>query len=577
MSASLSYSPVRPGLATTTTLRRPRGITALRSRGPALLAALTVLTVLTVAGAASAQMPYATQSSGYYGAHLGRVAGVGDIDKDGYLDFVMGAPKAAAAASNGGAAWIISGRTLQILVTKLGTGKDDYLGDGIDGVGDVNKDGWPDWVCGAWGSDVTAEDAGMAQVWSGKTGALLHTFHGSAAHDHFGGIVAGVGDVNKDGYADVAAAAVLGENAANVTTGWVRVYSGATGAVLHTFYGATDHELYGYGLDGAGDVNGDGWPDIVIGAPSDDTGGSGAGRLEVRSGKDGALLLSKLGTASQHLGHSVAGGGDVNGDGLMDVVAGRPGDQGGMGSIQVFLGPAGATGPAFSGTSNIDRFGSSVALVGDADHDGRADILAGAPQSAGQPGYARLYSGATGLLLWSTIQGTEGGAQFGNAVAALGDLDGDGWLEVGIAAPDADVGDPGSNSGTISILRVAVAQPHVGSSGPGNALLQIYGEPLAAGGTADLRLSGAAPQRPAYLLASLGLANVPFKGGTLVPQPAGAAVFALATDALGKLTLPGIPGGGYGFLDVYVQCVISDPMQTQGWALSNGVRAEFLP
>ncbi|MCH7879867.1 MAG: FG-GAP repeat protein, partial [candidate division Zixibacteria bacterium] len=165
----------------------------------------------------------------------------------------------------------------------------DVFGISVSGAGDVNNDGFADLIVGALPNDAGGSNAGRAYVYSGQTGALLHTFTGEAAGDWFGHSVSGAGDVNNDGFADLIVGGP-GNNAGGGNAGRAYVYSGQTGALLHTFTGEAAVDFFGFSVSGAGDVNNDGFADLIVGAYRNDAGGSDAGRAYVYSGQTGALL-----------------------------------------------------------------------------------------------------------------------------------------------------------------------------------------------------------------------------------------------------------------------------------------------
>lgn len=261
-----------------------------------------------------------------------------------------------------------------------------------------------------------------------------YTFNGLAAGDWLGYAVAGPGDVNGNGHADIAAGAF----AAAASTGAVIVFDGADGAFLYAVSGQTQGDAFGRALAGAGDVDGDGRPDLVVGAPGADVAGTNAGRIRILRGTDGLVLRTlEGGAAFDAFGSAVAGAGDVNGDGRADVVVGAPGANGNTGYAKVYSGLGGGLLYTFTGTNPGDRMGAGVAGVGDLDGDGRSDVAVGAPGSgAGAAGGGRVlvYSGADGSILLD-LKGTDAYAALGSAVAAAGDVDGDGLPDLVVGAP----------------------------------------------------------------------------------------------------------------------------------------------
>ena len=271
-------------------------------------------------------------------------------------------------------------------------------------------------------------------------GQALFVFDGPQAGARLGWSVAGPGDVDGDGVADLAAGAPF-DPVGSVQVGSVRVWSGASGALLHALPGdgALDH--FGWSLAPAGDVDGDGRADLVVGAPDSAQGAPGGGLVRIVSGKDGAILFQILGSAAgEHLGNAVAGGADLDLDGTADVAAAAwlaSPSGAASGRVEVRSPKSGALLLALAGSAAGDRLGAALALVGDCDGDGFGDLAAGADQGGGTGGgYARVVSGAGGALLWNA-SGTSPGDRFGAALAAIGDVDLDGFPDVAIGAPRA--------------------------------------------------------------------------------------------------------------------------------------------
>ena len=312
----------------------------------------------------------------------------------------------------------------------------------VDGAGDVDGDGHDDVIAGIPGFDDPVVNIGAARVFSGKDGSILHEFVGGASGDQFGSSVSGAGDVDNDGFADV----IAGTPLVNGQAGRARVHSGKTGALLHTFDGGF-FARFGFSVSEAGDVDGDGHDDVVVGAPNSGVSFVGAGSVFVHSGKTGAVLHAFDGLWFNHnLGHSVSGAGDVDNDGRADVIGGAPFADGPMdqdpnaGMAIVWSGATGGLLHVLHGADDADRFGSSVSSAGDVDGDGHDDIVGGAPLGDlnGAPassGYARVYSGATGALLHSFVGGSAG-ARLGDQVAGLGDVDGDGRGDILVTGPN---------------------------------------------------------------------------------------------------------------------------------------------
>jgi hypothetical protein len=194
-----------------------------------------------------------------------------------------------------------------------GQSKWDRYGYSVAGVGDVDADGFDDFIVGTvWGTKVF--------VYSGRDGHAIHIFK-EKKEDWFGSSVDGAGDVNKDGHADLIVGTPYGNDNPPFENnlGGVWVYSGATGSELFSFAGDSGDDQLGYSVSGAGDVNGDGCDDIIVGAIYDGKGG----RAWVVSGKDGSVLYKTKATAAgDRMAASVSGAGDVDGDGFADVLVG---------------------------------------------------------------------------------------------------------------------------------------------------------------------------------------------------------------------------------------------------------------
>lgn len=201
--------------------------------------------------------------------------------------------------------------------------------------------------------------------------------------------------------------------------------------VIHEWRGETG-EAFGWEARAIGDVDGDGVQDAVVSAPANSPPGDNTGRVDVYSGRGGELLWQARGESGDQLGVGVEAAHDVDGDGIPDVVAGAPG----RGAAYVYSGPDGRVIHTFQAPEGAGRFGSKVAGVGDVDGDGHGDLLVGAPGTGSDPndpGKAYLYSGRDGSRLLE-LTGDKAGDGFGTSVA--GGRQGDRfWLVVG--APNA--------------------------------------------------------------------------------------------------------------------------------------------
>jgi hypothetical protein len=371
------------------------------------------------------------------------VSGAGDVNNDGYDDLILGASGNDAGGDLAGRAYVYCGQTGALLWTFTGEAADDNFGNSVSGAGDVNNDGYDDLIVGAPYNDAGGDNAGRAYVYSGQTGALLWIFTGGAAIDNFGYSVSGAGDVNNDGYDDLIVGAYRND-AGGENAGRAYVYSGQTGALLWIFTGGAAGDHFGYSVSGAGDADNDGYDDLIVGAPDNDAGGDDAGRAYVYSGQTGGLLWTFTGqAANDYLGRSVSGAGDVNNDGHDDLIVGAPIAGGGaVGRAYVYSGQTGALLWTFTAEAADDGFGNSVSGAGDVNNDGYDDLIVGAHRNnAGgtYAGQAYVYSGHTGGLL-CTFTGEVPMDEFGISVSGAGDVNNDGYDDLIVGAFLNDAG-----------------------------------------------------------------------------------------------------------------------------------------
>ena len=380
------------------------------------------------------------------------------------------------------------------------------VGSALAGVGDVNGDRITDVLVGAPGSN-------HVYLTSGAGGAVFQAVPAPSAGRTFGASVAATGDVDRDGTGDFAVGApsdrALVPGAAG---GRVFLFSGASGALLRELAPATgDAPEFGRSVSGPGDLSADGVPDVVVGSP----GGQGGGSVFAFSGANGVPLWSRP-EPSTSFGQLVAPSADVSGDGVADVLvsgaavapAPQPAAGAGLvtdllvGVLNGVLSPvvpervhvlSGATGAVVRALSDPaphadDGFGGAVAAVGDQDGDGFVDHLVG-ERGANQ---LHLYSGDDGVLIRSIP--TPATAQPAGALALAGvdDADGDGredvWVGVGPARSAYLV------NGTGAVLATTAAPSPAGTFGatvaPFGAMAGdprtgvLVGDPTEAGGGA---------------------------------------------------------------------------------------------
>ncbi len=420
----------------------------------------------------------------------GSVAGVGDIDGDGYDDFATGADETL--GTSRGSVYVYYGGPdgLDAATEQQFTASDgedyDAFGSALAAVGDVDGDGHADLAVGAFGEDGGGKDRGAVYVYLGGPGGfdtateLKLTASDAENYDLFGFSLSGAGDLDGDGYDDLVVGA-FGEDEHGDDTGAVYVFYGsatgldATSEQKITASDPGDDAQFGDAVAGAGDLDGDGFDEIVVGAPGDDDNGSFAGAVYVFYGSDSGIdasseqkLLSTGGESWDTFGDAVSGAGDLNGDGLADLAVGSrydsdPVNGAGAGSVTLFYGSASGLDAGSeqhlvaSDGSEADYFGHAVASAGDVDGDGFGDLITGASRDDDgglDSGAAYLYFGSaagldpdTEVRFGASTPGEED--NFGEFVTGVGDLDGDGFSDIAIGADEDD--DNGESSGSVTL------------------------------------------------------------------------------------------------------------------------------
>jgi hypothetical protein len=305
---------------------------------------------------------------GQSGDRLGLgIEAAGDTNRDGIPDVIASAP-------GGGYAKILSGSDGKALVTLKAEDKTDAYGRHVAGVGDVDRDGFDDVIIGAPNNDAGGDGAGRAYVYSGKDGRTLLTLTGERAQDAFGSAVAGSSD------AKTTLLLVGAPGAGAARRGRTYVYAGLSTAPKFVIDAdETGAALGAMFLSVPGDVNGDGAPDVYASDFSNSAKGPSTGRIVVHSGKDGARLLTLTGeTAGDSFGTSPAVAGDVNGDGHADLVVGAWQYAGGAtsgGRVYLYSGKDGTLLKTYTCRIPFDTLGFDAVDIGDIDADGEIDLL----------------------------------------------------------------------------------------------------------------------------------------------------------------------------------------------------------
>lgn len=367
------------------------------------------------------------------------LAAAGDVDLDGVGDLLVGTGDPRVVLRSGA-----THATLLSIDAPAGAG---FFGRAVAAGGDLDGDGVPDLLVG--GPQGGPGSEGRVHAYSGADGALLFELEGGAANDSFGFDVDAVGDVDLDGVPDVLVGAWRADPGGNAS-GEATLFAGADGAVLRSHPGQLADARTGFQVDAAGDVDGDGLPDYLVAASN----WSGRGRVDLFGGADGVALLGWIGDApGDNFGFRIDGGADVDGDGVPDVLIGaNENDKGGTnaGLARVYSGGDAAPLLEFVGDAPGDELGW-VAFAGDVDGDARADLLLGAQyaDAAGSDaGQVWLASGGTGAIA-RRIDGQAPGDRL-RVVSGIGDLSGDGLADYAVAAPEADSG--GTSSGELRVF-----------------------------------------------------------------------------------------------------------------------------
>ena len=493
------------------------------------------------------------------------LASIGDVTGDGVPDFAVG-------SYAGNIVTVYSGADGSVVTTIVGAGGTfgtSHLGFAVAAAGDVNADGFPDIAATRWDNTFTTNNE--LSEHSGATGARLGAWTPPVATYGFGGSLAPVGDLDSDGFADLA---VGSEGMAFVVSGQAR-----TTLLAMTALGVDPVEV-----GPAPDLDGDGSPELALGLsgePSPNQNARGAVRFVTASG---ALVSQWSAPASlNEFGRTLSGVGDLDGDGSVDIAVyswdGGSGDI--FGRVDAFSPKLVA--PLWHRTSpsgnfaalgyNADAFGLAIAGGGDVNGDGRPDVVIGAEDSSdvnfgGATGATFVLDGSDGTLLACPPLPTPNPyGHFGASVAMLGDVDGDGAADVGVVAAGAIIAFACKDSSLVAYGAgcpgVGGFVPHLdGSIAPGNVVTLDLTQ--ARGGSVALFAFGNYPAHvPAAGLCTLWLQPVLPQFLLLPTSGSGAGVGTASITAAA-------PAGFRG--ELMTQAFVADPSMPSGYAATNAVQ-----
>jgi FG-GAP-like repeat/FG-GAP repeat len=431
---------------------------------------------------------------------------LGDVNGDGVADILISDSMAPLGSiPNAGYVAVLSGVNGSTLYSAYGTGMNDGF-QAVGAVGDVTGDGIADFI--------TNRASTGLQLRSGATGAVVPGFSFPAVFD-----VAGIGDINGDGFGDFVVGGALTPGPVP-SAGGVTVFLGPTGTTTaYQAYGLNQLDNFGWSVAPLGDVNGDSVPDFVVGAPGVPWKFVNVpGWAYVISGTNGAILqqFTGPGTVQPYFGKSVSGIGDIDLDGFPDVLVAAPN----IPALYVYSGGSGALLTTIQVPwQSPNSFASHVRGLGDVDGDGVPDVaVRGQLGLNPNPPYAApvtVYSGATFTPLYQVdhLLAEPPYYVYGWTFDGAGDVDGDGFFDIAITAQTFQIG------ATAKIVMASLRPAGVTAFGSGcpsdtGLIPRIAIHPaVTTGATVQFNLSGAAVGRCSAL--ALGLSNTTYGGLTL--------------------------------------------------------------
>lgn len=427
-----------------------------------------------------------------FGSTVISVASAGDVNGDGYTDVIVGSSNYDNGGIKEGAIFLFHGSITGVLDANADSVLESNMsqalfGESVASAGDVNGDGYGDVIVGAPTLRNSSGARGAAFIFHGSANGIVGVDLTAAAikiksdedFSELGHSVAAAGDVNGDGFDDV----IIGANRYGANSeGAAFVFHGSENGVIGNTLQLANATItsdqvtasLGFSVAAAGDVNGDGFGDVIVGASLYDNGETDEGVAFVFNGSATGIVGTGPATADARLesdrafsrfGQSVSSAGDVNGDGYDDVIVGAWRYQSppiGDGAAFIFHGSASgvASGSPVSANTVLrsdkqsDSFGLSVASAGDANGDGYSDVIVGAPRRRNSlalgnnlRGAAFIFHGSAGGVI-SNVAGAadtrllsdQSNSSYGSNVASAGDVNGDGFSDIIVGRSSSFVG-----------------------------------------------------------------------------------------------------------------------------------------
>ncbi len=380
-------------------------------------------------------------SNDYFGCS---VSTAGDVNGDGYDDVIVGAY---GHNSNTGRVYIYYGGASMNEGADIvldGEGANNYFGYSVSNAGNVNGDDYDDVIIGAYGNSLKKGKAYIYYGGSSMNSTVDVTMNGEARNNYFGRSVSYAGDVNNDGYDDV----IIGAEGYNSNKGRAYIYFG--GSTMNstadvTMTGETSDSYFGRSVSFAGNVNGDSYDDVIVGASGYSQNKGKAYVYFGGSSMDATADVTMIGSSTYYyLGISVSFAGDVNNDGYDDVIVGAYGYLTNTGRAYVYFGGTSMNSDAdvtMTGENIYDYFGYSVAFAGDVNNDGIDDVIVGAKSYNSGRGKAYIYFGDASMNADPDVQieGEIGNNYFGYSVSDAGDVNNDGYDDLIVGSYGYDV------------------------------------------------------------------------------------------------------------------------------------------